>query len=120
MKLSFFLNWMGVVSTKWYDDYNIPYTLETRYSKLLGKEVTLKHYHKYYCCGRIDVSGHPDHPWNYEYSVGVMDGESWDAFGEWLDNLTLDYLPDSIDDIVEMFEKETGFKINWFEEEDSD
>lgn len=114
MKLSFFLNWMGVVSTKWYDDMQIPFTLETKYSELLGKEITLKNYEKYYSCGRIDVHGHEEHPWGYEYGVGIMDNESWSKFGDWLHELTLDYLPDSVEEIVDMFEVDTNYTINWF------
>lgn len=119
MKLSFSLNWMGVVSTRWYDDHNIPHTLERKYSEWLGKEITLKHYEKYYSCGRIDVYGHPEHPWNFEYGVDVMEGRSWNVLGDWLEDLVLDYLPDTVEEIYEMFEKETGHKIAWFKTDDN-
>ena len=46
--------------------------------------------------------------------VGIMDNESWDRFGDWLHDLTLDYLPDSVEEIVCMFEEQGGFKINWW------
>lgn len=114
MRLSFFLNWMGVVNMDFYERNNIPYTEETKYIESLGKEYTLKTYEKYYSCGRIDVHGHEEHPWGYEYGVGIMDNESWNAFGDWLYALTLEYLPDSVEEIVEMFEADTNFKINWW------
>lgn len=114
MELSFFLNWMGVINTHWYEENKIPFTLEKKHSLLLDEEVILKHYHTYYSCGRIDVSGHPEHPFGFEYSVGVMDNESWYKLGYWLDNLVLPYLPDSVEEIFDMFEKDTGFKINWW------
>ena len=105
---------MGVVSLKWYDKRNIPFTSVTKWSDLLNKEITIKTYEKYYACGRIDVHGHEEHPWGYEYGVGIMEEDSWGKFGDWLHDLTLDYLPDSVGEIVEMFESETNFKITWW------
>lgn len=43
-----------------------------------------------------------------------MERESWYSFGSWLNSLVLDYLPESLEDIVNMYEKETGNKITWF------
>ena len=120
MRLSFFLNAMGVANLSWYQDNNIPYTEETKYIDSIGREFTFKTYKKYYACGRIDVHGHEEHPWGYEYGVGIMDSESWGKFGDWLHDLTLDYIPDSVEEIVCMFEADTGFKINWWEGKDDE
>lgn len=114
MKLDFSLNWMGVVSTGWYDRNGIPFTTVKKFNSILNREVELKYYDKYYCCGRIDVYGHPEHPFNFEYSVDVMEGESWNLLGTWLDNLTLDYLPDNVEELYDKFESETGHKILWW------
>ena len=78
MKLSFFLNMMGVASRSWYKENNIPST--QRWSEVFSTWLTI--YETYYYCGRIDVHNHPDFPFNYEYSVGVMDNESWGKFGD--------------------------------------
>lgn len=116
MKLSFFLNMMGVANMKWYEKNNIPYISETKWSRAFNKEITIKDYEKYYYCGRIDVYGHPEYPFNYEYGVSIMEGESWYKFGEWLANLHLDYLPETVEEIYEMFESETSYRIKWWKE----
>ena len=117
LKLSFFLNQMGIHHTSWYRDNNIPFTTETNWNNTLDKEVTLIHYEKYYAAGRIDVHNHPEHPFNFEFSVGIMEQESWNSFGDWLEQLTLSYLPDSVEDMVELYETQTGLKINWWKGE---
>ena len=116
MKLTFYLNWMGPVSTVWYEDNNIPYETITRYNALTQKEITYKKYLKGYCCGRIDVFGHPEYPFNFEYGVDIMESESWYRLQDYLKELTLDYLPDTVQEIYSMFEKDTGWKIQWLEE----
>lgn len=113
MKLSFFLNMMGVANIGWYERNNIPYKEVWTTSDLFPKTL-VKEYTTHYYCGRIDVHGHPEFPFNFEYSVDIMDGESWNKLGDWLDDLTLDYLPDTVEEIYEMFERETGFHINWW------
>lgn len=109
---TFFLNWMGVASLKWYEENNIPYTEEVKYSELLGREYTARNYTPYYSCGRIDVSG-GDLIWGHEISVPPMTEQSWDKLGEWLDKLTLDHIPLG-DGIFSLFEEETGHKIEWW------
>ena len=96
--ITYSTNWMGVVSTSWYEDNNIPYKDVTRFSKLLNKEVTARHFEVYYSCGRIDIRGVKSEPWGLEYSVSPMHSEDWDALGDWLwdfeskELLTLDEL----------------------------
>lgn len=109
---TFFLNWMGVVSLKWYDRNNIPRTIETTWSDLLGKDISTTTYETYYSCGRIDVDG-GDLIWSHEISVPVMTSESWNKLGEWLHTLELDYIPMG-DGIFSLYEEQTGQKIEWW------
>jgi len=114
MQISFFLNTMGIASMKWYEKNKIPYIEEWTTSERFPK-IKYKKYLKSYCCGRIDASGHPDYPYNCEYSVAIMEAESWGLLGEWLSRLKLGYLPESVQDIYNMFESSTGHKIKWWE-----
>ena len=117
MKLSFFLNRMGVASLRWYEENNIPFTEEWVSIDSISFSGMVKTYTTYYACGRIDVHGHPEHPFNYEYGVGIMETGSWYLLSDWLGRLTLDYLPDTVEEIYEMFEKETDHKIKWWNNE---
>lgn len=117
LKLSFFLNMMGVASTKWYEENNIPF-IEVMTTSDLFPRTLIKQYTTHYYCGRIDVHGHPQFPFNYEYGVDIMDDVSWGRFGNWLDDLYLNYLPDTVEEIYDMFESETGYKIKWWEKND--
>jgi hypothetical protein len=109
---TFFLNWMGIVRLGWYDDNNIPYVEEVKWSSWLNREYTVKNYTTQYCCGRIDVDG-GDLIWSHEISVPVMTSESWKKLGDWLDTLELDYIPMG-DGIFSLFEEQTGHKIEWW------
>lgn len=113
MKITFFLNWMGVVSNHWYEKNNIPYTETTRYNNILGEDLTSKVWNVYYSLGRIDIHGVPDEPFGLEYGVSIMEAESWGKLGDYLSKLKLDYLPKK-QELFDMFEKETGYKIKWF------
>ena len=113
MEISFFLNWMGVLNMDFYKDNNIPYTEVTKYSKLLDKEYTVKQYHQTYSCGRIDIYGVPDEPFGTAYGVSPMEDESWGKLGEWLDKITLNYIPTE-EELYRMFENDTGYKIKWW------
>ena len=42
MKYNFFLNWMGPVALSWYEDNNIPFIEEVRWSTLFEKWVAHK------------------------------------------------------------------------------
>ena len=111
--ITFFLNSMGPASVKWYEDNNIPYTEEVRYSKIFDKEYTYKKWHKHYSCGRIDIHGVPNEPYGLEYSVHVMERDSWELLSDYLYNLEIDYLP-SKEELFTMFEEDTGYTIKWF------
>ena len=114
MKITFFLNMMGVASLKWYENNNIPYICicePNRFAK--DGWIERKKYDKTYYCGRIDVHGVPDEPYGLEYGVDVMEGKSWGKLQNYLSKLKLDYLPTK-QELLEMFEKETNHKIKWF------
>tara|TARA_R110002167_G_scaffold50004_2_gene146088 strand:+ start:70 stop:453 length:384 start_codon:yes stop_codon:yes gene_type:complete len=113
MSIGFRLNRMGVYSTLWYEQNNIPYKDTTKYNRFLGKEVRLREYLNTYCVGRIDISGVINEPYGVEYSVGVMEEGSWVLLGEYLRNLKLQYLP-TYKDLITLFETETGEKIKWY------
>jgi len=118
LKLSFFLNAMGIWNNCWYEENKIPYTERMSTSTLFPPKL-LREYDTYYYAGRIDVHGHPEFPFNYEYSVEIMDGQSWNMFGNWLDELILNYLPDKVEELYQMYEQETGNKINWWKSNDN-
>lgn len=114
MKYSFFLNWMGPVALSWYEDNNIPYTEETRWSDLLGEHITIKTYNPQYCSGRIDIGPKTEeNPWGLEYGVGIMEQESWYKLSKGLNEVELYKLP-SRGELFRMFEEEAGHKIKWF------
>ena len=113
MKITFFLNWMGVMSNHWYEDNNISYTEETRYNSILGKEITTKRWKTHYSIGRIDIHGVPDEPYGISYGVPLMKDTSWGKLGIYLGSLELDYLP-TVEDLFSMFEESTQHKIEWF------
>lgn len=117
MKLSFFLNRMGIASSRWYEENNIPFTEVWSSIESISFSGMVKTYTTHYACGRIDVYGHPEHPFNYEYGVNIMETESWYYLSDWLGRLTLNYLPDTVEEIYEMFEKETSHKIKWWNNE---
>jgi hypothetical protein len=109
---TFFLNFMGPISNSWYEENNIPFTTEKRYSNIQGKEVEYKEWDVHYYGGRIDIH-HPNFAYNNEYGVDVMDGESWGLLSDWLDELSLAELPTK-DELFQMFEEQTGHKIKYF------
>lgn len=51
---SYSSNFIGPVSIKWYEDNNIPYTIEKKFSTFLNQETVLKKYEQY-AGGRIEI-----------------------------------------------------------------
>lgn len=115
--ITYSTNWMGPISTKWYEDNNIPYvSKKTSGDVLWGTPPTeYKDFTESYSCGRIDIYGlsEQDH-WGgkSEYSVGVMKSESWNLLSDFLDTYKTEDLV-SPDVLFGEFEKETGHKIEW-------
>ena len=109
--ITYFLNWMGPISSGWYEDNKIPYKEVTKENRLLGKTITIKEYKTHYSCGRVDVHGSDD-PW-MEFSVPVMESSSWNKISDWL----YDFSSESVltkDELFSTYERETGEKIKWW------
>jgi len=108
-------NWMGPISTRWYEDRNIPFEIRETAGKILPK-TEYKYFLESYSCGRIDIYGldESEH-WSgkSEYSVAPMRTEDWNAFGEWLDKLESSVLL-TYKELISDFEKEYGQRIEWF------
>lgn len=111
MKFTYSTNMMGPM-THWYETNNIPFTIIKTYSKLFSKEIEYKQYEPWYG-GRIDIyggSGYPD-----ELCLPIMSGESYGIFSEWLGKFSSTDIK-SFEELRELFEKETKFKLVIFEE----
>lgn len=89
-------NWMGPVSSDWYKQRGITDRC---------------------CAGRIDIRGVPDEPWGLEYGLPPMLAESWGWLSDWLDDFESETLLE-FDELIARFERETGHKIMWIQEED--
>lgn len=108
-------NWMGPVSTAWYEKHNVPYVLKMTSGKILPA-VEYKKFLESYSCGRIDIYGLDDQEYwggKTEYSLGVMNSKSWNLLSEYCDNYVTTELK-SYDELVQSFEKTTGHRIDWF------
>ena len=108
-------NFMGPISTKWYEDNNIPFILSSHWSTIFGKEVSHKHYEQW-CGGRIDVYG-TDEMFNPEIALPVMKAKSWNRFTKWLDNYKTKEIQ-TLDNILKAYYDEGNPKIIWWEKED--
>lgn len=108
---------MGPISTRWYEERNIPYVLKKTSGKILPA-VEYKDYTESYSAGRIDVYGLCEEEYwcgKSEYSLGVMKSESWNLLSEFFDDFeSEDLLP--YDDLIQRFESDTGHKIDWWVE----
>ena len=110
MKFTYSTNMMGPM-THWYETNNIPFKLIKTYSKLFNKEIEYKHYEPWYGV-RIDIYGinYPD-----ETGLPIMSGESYGRFSQWLDKFSSTHIK-SFEELRELFETETNFKLIIFEE----
>ena len=112
--INYSTNWMGPVSTRWYEDRDIPFEWRETSGKILPK-VKYKHFLEDYSCGRIDIYGlHEDAYWcgKSEYGVAPMRTEDWNAFGDWLDNIEDESLT-TYEDLIRQFEEHYGKPITW-------
>ena len=94
--ISYSTNWMGPVSTKWYEDRNIPEGID-------------------YSGGRIDIYGlDEEEHWGgkSEYDVRPMRTEDWNDFGDWLDHINCKFLV-KLDTLIHLFEITHKRKIRW-------
>lgn len=109
-------NWMGPISTKWYEDRDVPFEMRETSGKILPK-AKYKHFLKSYSCGRIDIYGlNEEEHWGgkSEYGLGVMETESWNILSDFLDDYESSDLI-SYDDLINHFETKSGHKIKWLE-----
>ena len=112
--INYSTNWMGPVSTRWYEDNNIPFEWRETSGKILPK-AKYKHFLESYSAGRIDIYGldESEH-WGgkSEYGIAPMRTEDWNALSDWLEDLTTDTLL-LYNDLIEQFEQYYGNKIRW-------
>ena len=114
--ITYSTNWMGPVSTRWYEDRNIPFEWKETSGKIFEK-MQYKHYLESYSCGRIDIYGLDEQEhWcgRSEYSVAPMRTEDWNELSDWLDTLDTDELW-SYDKLFQSFKHDTGIQIRWVE-----
>jgi len=113
--ISYSTNWMGPISTKWYEDRNIPYVMKK--SKGVLEPFPVREYKDYveYSCGRIDIYGLDEEEYwcgKSEYGVAPMRHEDWNAFGDWLDNIKDERLI-TYEELIRQFEEHYGQPIRW-------
>lgn len=118
-------NMMGPVSLDWYRERGltamVSWTLESDiFAEMFGKRPGDQHEQEevteYWAGGRIDIYGVPGEHHPIEYSLPIMDGESWNIFSDWLDEYETEEFA-SFGQIISTFETETGHKIRWADEE---
>jgi hypothetical protein len=109
---------MGPVSTKWYEERDIPFVLK-KTSGEIGPVVEYKDYLESYSCGRIDIYGlDEDKYWcgKHEYGAASMRSEDWDALGDWLyDFESEELVPYNL--LIEQFETHYKKQIRWVNNE---
>ena len=105
---------MGPVSTRWYEERDIPFVLKKTSGKILPA-VEYKDFLESYSCGRIDIYGlDEDAYWcgKSEYSVAPMRAEDWNKFGDWLHNMQTEELW-SYEKLIEHFQYYNKAEIRW-------
>jgi len=121
-------NMMGPISIDWYRKRDLTHMVDKEivtpmeaqiYKANIGDTVRVEDVTEYWCGGRIDIYG-LDETEHYggmsEYSLPIMDGQSWEKLSEWLDEYTSEELT-SFEDLVIIFKKETNHKIRWADDE---
>ena len=112
--ISYSINWMGPVSTRWYEERDIPFVLKKTSGKILPV-VEYKDFLEDYSCGRIDIYGLDDDTYwcgKSEYSVAPMRAEDWNKFQDWLDELQTETLL-TYKELISRFEKDYRKHIRW-------
>tara|TARA_R110000782_G_scaffold221607_1_gene308811 strand:+ start:261 stop:593 length:333 start_codon:yes stop_codon:yes gene_type:complete len=102
---------MGPISTKWYEDRDIPFVMKRTSGKHLPA-VDYKEYLESYSGGRIDIRGVPDEPWGLEYGLPIMHTEDWCALSDWLNDFESEELV-LYNSLIEQFEEHYGKPIRW-------
>jgi len=123
--ISYSTNWMGPVSTRWYEDNNIPMIEEEHvYSSFVkskaGETYISRTPSVKYACGRIDIYGLDEQEYydgKSEYGVGMMTQESWNKLSNYLWEFNSETLL-TYKQLISRFETDTKHKIEWFVYED--
>ena len=113
--ISYSTNWMGPISTKWYEDRDIPFVMKRTKGIEPFPARDYKDYEEY-SCGRIDIYGLDEEEYyagKSEYGVNPMRHEDWYAFGEWLDNINDESLT-TYKELIRQFEDHHGKPIRWY------
>ena len=113
--ITYSTNWMGPISTRWYEDRRIPFEWKETSGKIFEK-TQYRHYLESYSCGRIDIYGLDEQEhWcgRSEDSVAPMRTESWNLLSDYLDDYESSELV-SYEDLIEDFETRSKHKIEWW------
>ena len=115
--VTYSINWMGPVSTRWYEERNIPFEMRETSGKLLPK-VEYKHFLESYSCGRIDIRGLDEERYycgQHEYGLAPMKTNDWNYLSDWLNNLETEQRL-GYTSLLQQFEEYLGRDIQWFDE----
>ena len=120
MKISYFLNQMGVYHLDWYRARGLTKKtpmIAMRDSEILnvkaGESYEYEEVTEHWAAGRIDIRGTED-IYGPELAVSVMKQEDWYRFGEWLNRFTTNEIW-NLEQLVQEYEK-TNPKITWLNE----
>ena len=114
VKIGYSTNWMGPVSTRWYEEQNVPYVLKMTSGKFTPA-IEYKDFTESYSCGRIDIRGLDEEEYycgQSEYGVAPMRTEDWNALSGWLDDFKSDKLI-PYETLISLFEDNYCKKIRW-------
>tara|TARA_B110000977_G_scaffold76057_1_gene102626 strand:- start:154 stop:510 length:357 start_codon:yes stop_codon:yes gene_type:complete len=117
--ISYSTNWMGPVSTRWYEDRNIPFVLKETLNASNTAYIEYKDYLERYACGRIDIYGLDEEEYwcgKHEYGLAPMRTEDWNAFSDWLDTIKEDYILMTYKELIRQFEDHHGKAIRWYKD----
>lgn len=124
MSVTYSINWMGPVATRWYSERGLTRTetatIESeRIAKLRNQKVGDTYEYEViteqYAAGRIDIRDREKDGYDGwdEYGLRCMHGESWGKLSQWLRDLKTDTKL-SYNELIERFEAETDHKIRWW------
>lgn len=116
--ITYSTNFMGPLSTKWYEDNKIPYQSITRINPITGNKTTIKKFMKQYAGGRLDVGGTGE-PFGTELGVPIMEMESWNILQEFLWTFSSKEVL-TLEQIITALADETGHEVVWFKDPEKD
>lgn len=120
-------NQMGPYHMGWYEKNKVPMITETHirgdkmFPEKAGEPYTYERPSVSYAMGRIDIYGLEGEEYycgRHEYGVDVMTQKSWYLLTEYLEDFRSPELV-PYKELLEGFETETGYTIEWFKYEDN-